>query len=181
MKFKVGDVVKVVDNLITSRTDGHKFKLGTIATVSAVFSGDFPYALDGADECCLCEEEVELVANGKVQFEEQPLPVSSPNSVSVTDQFISELKKRQAKGIETYGKSLETFNGRDALYDAQEEAIDLSQYLFQARLERDYLNSMVADFKEVLLNVFNRVYEDGNTCNEDAVFNVLAKYGMADE
>jgi hypothetical protein len=34
-------------------------------------------------------------------------------------------------GFETYGTPLQTFNGRDALQDAMEEALDACQYLYQ--------------------------------------------------
>lgn len=64
----------------------------------------------------------------------QPLPVTG--QASVTDALIEMLRARQEKGIETYGRSLETFNGRDSVQDALEEAIDLSQYLLQVKLER---------------------------------------------
>lgn len=66
---------------------------------------------------------------------EQPLP--TPGQASVTQALIAELQAREQKGIETYGRSLETFNGRDALRDALEEALDLSQYLKQALMERE--------------------------------------------
>lgn len=40
-------------------------------------------------------------------------------------------------GLEKYGTKLEAFNGRDALMDAYQEAIDMVMYLRQAILERD--------------------------------------------
>jgi hypothetical protein len=43
-------------------------------------------------------------------------------------------------GIETYGTPLESHNGRDALQDAYEEALDLACYLKQAMIEREPLN-----------------------------------------
>lgn len=48
-----------------------------------------------------------------------------------------DLEVRRKVGIETYGEPLTTFNGRDALWDAYEEALDLALYLRQAILERD--------------------------------------------
>lgn len=67
---------------------------------------------------------------------EQPMPTTTAASQSVTDALIDFLRERQAKGIETYGQSLHTHNGRDANRDALEEAIDLTQYLMQDRMER---------------------------------------------
>jgi len=48
-----------------------------------------------------------------------------------------DLAARERKGIETYGRPLTPFNGRDALQDAYEEALDLACYLKQALLEAE--------------------------------------------
>ncbi len=48
----------------------------------------------------------------------------------------ADLEKREELGIERYGTSLRPHNGRDALRDAYEEALDLACYLKQARVER---------------------------------------------
>lgn len=45
------------------------------------------------------------------------------------------LQERVSKGIQTYGTTLQTFNGRSAVLDAMEEAVDLFQYLCQIELE----------------------------------------------
>ena len=50
---------------------------------------------------------------------------------------IEDLKKRTEKGIKEYGEPLKANNGRDALWDAYEEALDMVQYLRQAIEERD--------------------------------------------
>jgi hypothetical protein len=50
---------------------------------------------------------------------------------------IADIEKRKAIGLERYGTLLQPFNGRDALRDAYEEALDLAQYLRQAIEERD--------------------------------------------
>lgn len=49
----------------------------------------------------------------------------------------SDIDGRIAKGVETYGERLRAFNGRDALQDAYEEALDLCLYLRQAIRERE--------------------------------------------
>lgn len=41
-------------------------------------------------------------------------------------------ERRKAIGLAKYGKLLHPFNGRDALRDAYEEALDLQNYLRQA-------------------------------------------------
>lgn len=48
----------------------------------------------------------------------------------------SDLHARIAKGTAQYGEPLTTHNGRDALWDAYEEALDLCLYLRQAIAER---------------------------------------------
>lgn len=75
----------------------------------------------------------------------QPLP--RLGSVSVTEALIQLIREREQAGIATYSRSLETFNGRDALQDALEEAIDLTQYLLQLRLEWLELRAKVDDLR----------------------------------
>lgn len=68
--------------------------------------------------------------------DKQPAPVTSPHSVDITPLVIADLQARTERGIQTYGRALQTQNGRDALWDAYEEALDLCQYLRQ-RIEED--------------------------------------------
>lgn len=49
---------------------------------------------------------------------------------------IADLCDRRAKGVKTYGEPLKADNGRDALRDAYEEALDLACYLRQAIEEK---------------------------------------------
>lgn len=65
---------------------------------------------------------------------DQPLP--TPGKQSVTDALLRALAERRQYGVTKYGRELETHNGRDALKDAWEEAVDLTVYLTQLRLER---------------------------------------------
>lgn len=48
-----------------------------------------------------------------------------------------DLRARMTKGRDTYGTDLYAHNGRDALVDAYQEALDLCMYLRQAIEERD--------------------------------------------
>jgi hypothetical protein len=54
----------------------------------------------------------------------------------VLPHVMSDMAARIAKGADEYGEPLTTFNGRDALQDAYEEALDLAVYLKQALMER---------------------------------------------
>jgi hypothetical protein len=69
----------------------------------------------------------------------QPKP--TPGDKSVTQAVIADLLIREAVGIRKYGRTLETFNGRDALQDAYEEVLDLAQYLKQVILENNQLRA----------------------------------------
>jgi hypothetical protein len=57
--------------------------------------------------------------------------------VSIQRLVREDLEERERVGIERYGTSLQPHNGRDALRDAYEEALDLACYLRQAMAERD--------------------------------------------
>lgn len=50
---------------------------------------------------------------------------------------IADMHDRDRLGHERYGGPLLAYNGRDALRDAYEEALDLAVYLRQAIEERD--------------------------------------------
>lgn len=56
---------------------------------------------------------------------------------TIYEQIVEDLGARERKGLETYGERLVPHNGRDALWDAYEEALDLCMYLRQAITERD--------------------------------------------
>lgn len=75
----------------------------------------------------------------------QPKPIRNYNSKAVFAELKKEFgdsdlwhyyEERNELGMKTYGKILETFNGRDCLVDALEEALDLSVYLMQYYMEQ---------------------------------------------
>lgn len=67
--------------------------------------------------------------------EHQPAP--QPGKQNVADYVLRDITERIEAGEKKYGTRLQTFNGRDALWDAYQEALDLVMYLRQAILERD--------------------------------------------
>lgn len=69
-------------------------------------------------------------------FEDQPPPNKSIYP-EVYQLLTEDLETRYRIGMQRYGKALQPFNGRDALRDAYEEAIDLAFYIRQAIYERD--------------------------------------------
>lgn len=67
---------------------------------------------------------------------EQPAP--TPNALpAVWSLVLEDMGQRDQLGRERYGVPLQPHNGRDALLDAYQEALDLAVYLRQALYERD--------------------------------------------
>lgn len=56
---------------------------------------------------------------------------------AVWDLVLADMKARDQVGRERYGVPLQPHNGRDALVDAYQEALDLAVYLRQVVYERD--------------------------------------------
>lgn len=65
-----------------------------------------------------------------------PNPVQS-TSPAIWELVITDMHNRDKIGLERYGVRLQAHNGRDAILDAYEEALDLAVYLRQALYERD--------------------------------------------
>jgi hypothetical protein len=61
----------------------------------------------------------------------------SAGAKSIQAQVREDLEKRERLGVERYGTALYPRNGRDALLDAYEEALDLACYLKLALVERE--------------------------------------------
>ena len=68
--------------------------------------------------------------------DEQPAPQQSEHP-PVWHLVFSDMTSRNMVGKLKYGTYLKPFNGRDALIDAYQEALDLCVYLRQAIYERD--------------------------------------------
>lgn len=85
------------------------------------------------DLLALCEEGEGM---NETRVDDQPQPV--PNAgVPVWDLVVADMKARDHVGRARYGTPLQAGNGRDALIDAYQEALDLCVYLRQAIAERD--------------------------------------------
>ena len=68
---------------------------------------------------------------------EQPKPTQGVGDMAL--EVISDLLVRRKVGISRYGAPLQAGNGRNAVRDAYEEALDLACYLRQIQEERDIL------------------------------------------
>jgi hypothetical protein len=65
-------------------------------------------------------------------------PDPTPNHLpAVWDLVQQDMRQRDQEGRARYGTPLQPHNGRDALRDAYEEALDQAVYLRQALYERD--------------------------------------------
>ncbi len=71
----------------------------------------------------------------KLANQPKPNQRKGPRQVDVTPLVQADLAERSRKGIQTYGVPLRTHNGRNALCDAYEEALDMACYLRQALSE----------------------------------------------
>lgn len=66
----------------------------------------------------------------------QPDPIKT-DGPCIQDLVIADIRDRKRVGTERYGTVLQPFNGRDALLDAYQEALDLCIYLRQELYERN--------------------------------------------
>lgn len=66
-----------------------------------------------------------------MMIEDQPPPKLN-DSRPVWEMVIEDMRARDHVGRERYGTPLQVHNGRDALVDAYQEALDLAVYLRQA-------------------------------------------------
>jgi len=67
--------------------------------------------------------------------EPEPIKNSHP---AVWDLVIQDMQERDRAGQERYNTRLQPFNGRKALVDAYQEALDLAVYLRQLIYEEDH-------------------------------------------
>lgn len=64
----------------------------------------------------------------------QPMPTAN-DEPDVQSAVIADVEARRLVGIARYGTALQPHNGRNALLDAYEEALDLAMYLKQRLIE----------------------------------------------
>ena len=69
-------------------------------------------------------------------IDDQPPPIANTYP-AVWSLVIDDMAARDKVGRHRYGTPLQPHNGRDALVDAYQEALDLAVYLRQAIYERD--------------------------------------------
>ena len=80
--------------------------------------------------------------DGNIGIDEQSYavghePPPTEGKQEVYPELLKDIEARVLSAEREYGGRLKTFNGRDALKDAYQEAIDAAFYLKQALMERD--------------------------------------------
>jgi hypothetical protein len=83
-----------------------------------------------------CVAESQLAAANERIRELEAMTEKRRAPESIQSQVRADLVERERLGIERYGTALYPNNGRDALQDAYEEALDMCQYLKQALVEK---------------------------------------------
>jgi hypothetical protein len=68
---------------------------------------------------------------------DQNEPAPAKGTIHIAPLVLQDIQARIAMGEAKYNTTLQAHNGRDALMDAYQEAIDLVMYLRQAIAERD--------------------------------------------
>jgi hypothetical protein len=76
--------------------------------------------------------------NKSAEHQVNPVKNTQP---CVQDMVIIDIEARKQVGIERYGTVLQPFNGRSALMDAYQEALDLATYLRQLLYEEEHIVS----------------------------------------
>ncbi len=105
--------------------------------------------------------------------QEQKPPKPSQGDVWLL--VLKDMEERRQHGIEKYGTPVQPFNGRDALVDAYQEALDLCVYLRQAIEERKAEKEDVEIYVKYVTHMRNgltkirRLVENGDEwCKLDA-------------
>lgn len=87
-------------------------------------------------ECKQCYPSLHIIPrSAHADSKGQPAPSGDGNVV--IDAVVRDLEQRSVDGEKKYGTKLKTFNGRNPLIDAYQEALDLAMYLKQAIMEQE--------------------------------------------
>jgi len=122
---------------------------------------------------------------GKKMNDSKHEPMPKPGKKSVLIDVMTDLLHRDQIGRKKYGTSLKTFNGRNGLKDAYQEALDMVMYLKQCLLEvESKKESEAADIQIVIddsihpgeTNIIAKIVDEwGETLYECAPFRDVQK------
>lgn len=82
----------------------------------------------------------------------EPAPDATKTGSAIWDLVIADMKERDESGSKKYGTRLRAFNGRNALIDAYQEALDLAVYIRQEIEERDTKSAAQATFEFIKIH-----------------------------
>jgi len=85
--------------------------------------------------------------------QQQPTPKTNEHR-PIIEYVMQDLRKRAEVGKERYGTYLQPNNGRDALLDAYEEALDQTMYLKQEIIERQIMKERIRLFGISIAGIF---------------------------
>jgi hypothetical protein len=86
--------------------------------------------------CVKCWPPLKVIPrSAHADSKSQPAPTG--DGKIVVDAVMRDLEQRSVDGEKKYGTKLKTFNGRNPLIDAYQEALDLVMYLKQAIMEQE--------------------------------------------
>ena len=91
-----------------------------------------PKSISCTSSSCECHDEVDT----KI-WEEEPNPIPRPDLVPIVELVMNDLREKTNAGEVKYGAKLTAYNGRRALRDAYQEALDLTLYLRQVIEEEE--------------------------------------------
>ena len=81
---------------------------------------------------------------GAVGAKKQAAPTG--DGIEITPLVIRDLEDRRKAGVARYGTPLKANNGRSALIDAYQEALDMCVYLRQVLAEQGWVDGNIAEF-----------------------------------
>jgi hypothetical protein len=84
--------------------------------------------------------------------------LENPYNSFVQEFVVPDMQKRHLKGLETYGVALQPHNGRDALTDAYEEALDLLAYTTQLDMERGGYLTLIDEITKIVVSLRADIY-----------------------
>lgn len=110
---------------------------------------------------------------------DQDYPVANSNP-SMHDKAVRDIAHRRALGVQRYGVALQPANGRDAIRDWYEEALDGVVYGAQVQWEQDnpaetYVGDLI---RELAAAGCDKVHFPANTFVPEAVINELAFWNI---
>ena len=91
--------------------------------------------------------------SGPAEKEPQPIRTGMPEQEDVFPKVHSDLEEREAYGMKEYGGPLVTNDGRNNLWDAYQESLDLAVYLRKEIMEREQSPVQLKVLMATILNL----------------------------